>query len=137
MAVRETLTKNQQRVLEKLEGASGPLSAYTLLDQLREAGFRAPLQVYRALDTLIKGGYAHRLESLNAFVACSTGHDHDHDHAQGMTAFAICDRCGQVAEFSDVDLGERLDHWVESTGFVPTKAVIEFRGLCADCSKAA
>ncbi|HTV68496.1 MAG TPA: Fur family transcriptional regulator [Rhizobiaceae bacterium] len=136
MMVREALTKNQLRVLEKLEDATGPLSAYTLLDQLRESGFRAPLQVYRALDTLIKSGYAHRLESLNAFVACSKAHDHGHDHPNSMTAFAICDRCGQVAEFSDVDLGERLDHWVETTGFKPTKAVIEFRGLCAACSAA-
>src|SRR5262245_38732694 len=58
---REALTKNQICVLEKLERASGPLSAYTLLDQLREQGFRAPLQVYRALDTLVKGGFVHRL----------------------------------------------------------------------------
>lgn len=36
MGIREALTKNQVHVLEKLERASGPLSAYTLLDQLRE-----------------------------------------------------------------------------------------------------
>lgn len=39
MAARDVLTKNQLCVLEKLETASGPLSAYTLLDQLRERGF--------------------------------------------------------------------------------------------------
>ena len=50
-----------------------------------------------------------------------------------MTAFAICDRCGQVAEFSDHDVGERLDDWVRSTGFAAKKAVIEFRGTCAKC----
>lgn len=130
MTVREALTKNQLRVLEKLERATAPLSAYTILDQLRDAGFRAPLQVYRALDALIKSGYAHRLESLNAFVACSKAHDHSH----GMTAFAICDQCGQAAEFSDVEAGDSLHHWIESTGFVPKKAVIEFRGTCAACA---
>ena len=78
MAGRDMLTKNQLRVLEKLEASSGPLSAYTLLDQLREHGFRAPLQVYRALDTLVKSGFVHRLESLNAFVACAEPHDHGH-----------------------------------------------------------
>ena len=56
MAAKDALTKNQLRVLEKLEAAGGPLSAYTLLDQLRDHGFRAPLQVYRALDILVKGG---------------------------------------------------------------------------------
>jgi Fur family zinc uptake transcriptional regulator len=129
MTARAALTKNQLNVLEKLEAASGPLSAYTLLDQLRERGFRAPLQVYRALDALIKEGFVHRLESLNAFVACSEPHDHSHS----MTAFAICDTCGQVQEFSDDAIGHRLDDWVRAGGFVPKKAVIEFRGTCGKC----
>ncbi len=129
MAARDTLTRNQLRVLERLEAAIGPLSAYTLLDQLRDDGFRAPLQVYRALDTLMKGGFVHRLESLNAFVACAEPHDHSHR----MTAFAICDTCGQVTEFSDHAVSDQLDEWVGSTGFVAKKAVIEFRGTCAKC----
>jgi Fur family zinc uptake transcriptional regulator len=135
MTARNVLTKNQQSVLEKLEAANAPLSAYTLLDQLRERGFRAPLQVYRALDTLMKEGYVHRLESLNAFVACSDPHDHGHahGHSHGMTAFAICDNCGQVTEFCDEKIGERLHEWVGSAGFVAKKAVIEFRGTCAKC----
>lgn len=133
MAARVTLTKNQQKVLEKLEVATGPLSAYTLLDQLRDEGFRAPLQVYRALESLMKDGFVHRLESLNAFVACSEPHDHSH-HNHRMTAFAICDTCGQVTEISDETIGKQLDQWVGSTGFVAKKAVIEFRGTCAKCA---
>lgn len=129
MAARDVLTKNQVCVLEKLEAASGPLSAYTLLDQLRERGFRAPLQVYRALDTLVKSGFVHRLESINSFVACAEPHDHSHS----MTAFAICDTCGQVTEMSDHDVDHRLNEWVSSTGFAAKKAVIEFRGVCAKC----
>ena len=127
------LTKNQTLVLDALSRTEGPLSAYSLLDQLRAHGFRAPLQVYRALDALIKEGFVHRLESLNAFVACSKPHDHGHR----MTAFAICDSCGQVTQFSDEMVGERLDAWVRSTGFVAKKAVIEFRGTCARCLAAA
>ena len=130
MPGRDSLTRNQLLVLQKLEAAVGPLSAYTLLDLLRDDGFRAPLQVYRALDTLMKGGFVHRLESLNAFVACAEPHDHSHS----MTAFAICDKCGQVTEFSDETVGKQLDQWVGSTGFVAKKAVIEFRGTCGKCA---
>ena len=129
MAARQALTKNQAFVLEKLEDAGAPLSAYTLLDQLREQGFRAPLQVYRALDALVKEGLVHRLESLNSFVACAEPHDHSHS----MTAFAICDICGQVAELSDAQVTHQLDEWMHSTGFAADKAVIEFRGTCARC----
>ena len=64
------LTRNQQLVYDALTGADTPLSAYSLLDQLRESGFRAPLQVYRALEKLIELGQVHRLESINSFVAC-------------------------------------------------------------------
>ncbi|PSJ56534.1 Fur family transcriptional regulator [Kumtagia ephedrae] len=133
MATRASLTKNQAKVLDRLEAASAPLSAYTLLDQLRPDGFRAPLQVYRALDGLIDAGFVHRLESMNAFVACCEPHDHNHR----MIAFAICDKCGHVAEFSDEEIGRRLDAWVGANGFAANRAVIEFRGTCANCAKAA
>lgn len=134
MTTKGELTRNQALVLEKLGEAEGPLSAYGLLDRLREDGFRAPLQVYRALDRLTKAGLVHRLESLNAFVACC---GHEHGHEGGMTAFAICEKCGQVAEFSDESMGERLEEWVGGTGFRPNRAVIEFRGLCAGCGAGA
>ena len=77
----------------------------------------------------MKSGFVHRLESLNSFVACAEPHDHSHS----MTAFAICDSCGQVTEMSDHDVDHRLDEWVRSTGFAAKKAVIEFRGTCAKC----
>jgi len=59
--VRPDLTKNQSLVMGALTRADGPLSAYTILDQLRDQGFRAPLQVYRALDKLVEFGMVHRL----------------------------------------------------------------------------
>ena len=133
MATKTDLTRNQTLVLGRLEKAEGPLSAYALLDQLREDGFRAPLQVYRALDTLMKGGFVHRLESINSFVACHGHHHHDH----GMTGFAICETCGQVTEFTDPVVTERLEAWAEASGFRPNKAVIEFRGTCASCAAGA
>lgn len=126
------LTRNQSLVLARLEAQEGPLSAYQLLDLLREDGFRAPLQVYRALDRLVRDGYVHRLESLNAFVACSGGHAHD--PAGAMTAFAICETCGQVVEICDDLVSTGLDELVARTGFTTKRAVLEFRGTCAACA---
>lgn len=131
MATKTDLTRNQGLVLDRLEKAAGPLSAYALLDQLRDDGFRAPLQVYRALDTLVRSGRVHRLESINSFVACNGDHHHDH----GLTGFAICETCGQVTEFADPVVSQRLEAWAQATGFTPTKAVIEFRGVCGKCSQ--
>ena len=126
----EALTRNQGLVLEALTGAEGPLSAYDILDRLREDGLRAPLQVYRALDKLVERGLAHRLESLNAFVACSHAHGH---RAGGTIAFAICETCGRVDEFSDEVMRERLVGWAEESGFQLRRTTIELRGTCRDC----
>ena len=127
------LTRNQTLVLNALSGAANPLSAYDILDRLRGDGFRAPLQVYRALDKLVEYGLVHRLESLNAFVACTHPHEHD-DHAQAITAFAICDNCGSVTEFHDHTIEDRLQQWQAARHFRPAKTTIEIRGACRNCA---
>lgn len=126
------LTRNQKLVLDALAGADGPLSAYSILDRLRDDGFRAPLQVYRALEKLTGLGLVHRLESLNAFVACA--HPHCHDH--GLIAFAICEGCGQVDEFSDHAVSDRLRGLAGERGFHAQRTIVELRGTCATCSAA-
>ncbi|MDW9414959.1 transcriptional repressor [Sinorhizobium meliloti] len=126
------LTKNQSLVMGALAHSDGPMSAYTILDKLRDNGFRAPLQVYRALDKLLEYGLVHRLESLNAFVACSCPHEHEHDH--GVTAFTICEGCGQVTEFHDEVIEDRLSTLVRAQEFKTEKTTIEIRGHCKSCA---
>ncbi len=127
-----SLTKNQTLVMQALEGADQPLSAYTILDQLRGRGFRAPQQVYRALDKLVEIGMVHRLESLNAFLACRNPSCDPHT----TVAFTICYGCNHVSEFSDRTLTSRLDSFASSIDFTPTKSTIELGGYCAECRDA-
>ena len=98
------LTKNQLLVMDELSKADGPLGAYAILDQLRDHGFRAPLQVYRALEKLVEAGLVHKLESLNAFIACRQPGCISHE----TTAFMICESCGQTTEVTDSALAKRL-----------------------------
>jgi len=126
------LTRNQAFVFETLQNADAPLSAYTILDELRADGFRAPLQVYRALDKLVEMGLVHRLESLNAFVAC----DHPEGDPHGAIAFAICEDCGRVDEFADDEIVQRLGNWAKAEKFRLDKTIIELRGTCATCAAA-
>ncbi|HTJ57947.1 MAG TPA: Fur family transcriptional regulator [Devosiaceae bacterium] len=129
MAETHELTRNQHLVLDALSGSTGPLSAYGILDRVRSEGIKAPLQIYRALDRLVEMGLAHRLESLNAFVACA----HTHAEHEGLAAFAICESCGRVDEFADLVVEERLAAWSASTGFRAERTTIEIRGHCKDC----
>lgn len=125
----QDLTKNQSLVMGALSQSEGPLSAYTILDQLRDHGFRAPLQVYRALDKLVEFGLVHRLESLNAFVACR----HPGCEGHATIAFMICESCGQVNEITDNTLAKRLKSLAADAGFILKKSTVELRGLCANC----
>lgn len=134
MARKAELTRNQKLVFEALERRGAPASAYVLLDDLREAGFKAPLQVYRALDKLMEYGLVHRLESINAFVACAFPNNHDHGHKHGLIAFAICEGCGQAKEFSDSMVEERLRGWSTDHAFKLSRAIIEIRGTCGNCA---
>lgn len=123
------LTKNQSLVMSTLQESAGPLSAYTILDNLRDDGFRAPLQVYRALEKLMEIGVVHRLESLNAFVACQ----HANCEMQTTIAFTICNTCGNVVELSNDTLSQELSSIAEREHFTLQKSAIELRGICSNC----
>ncbi|MEM7425967.1 MAG: Fur family transcriptional regulator [Pseudomonadota bacterium] len=125
----QSLTKNQSLVFKALAGSEVPLTAYGLLDRLRTEGFKAPPQVYRALEALVDRGMVHRLESLNAFVACA----HESCHPSGLVAFAICDDCGQATEFNDEFVAQRLQSWSAERSFKPHRTTIEIRGECGEC----
>jgi Fur family zinc uptake transcriptional regulator len=126
----DDLTRNQELVLGTLAHASAPMSAYDILDKLRDDGLRAPLQVYRALEKLTERGLAHRLESLNAFVCCADAHCHE----SGSIAFAICEKCGRVEEFAERTVEQKLMGWSKGAGFTPSRMTIELRGICRGCS---
>lgn len=123
------LTKNQGLVYGVLSKAGHPLSAYRILDDLREVGFRAPPQVYRALEKLQELGLIHRLESLNAFVACQ----HQHCEPHRLVAFTICEDCGQVIELAQTGIENPVLELAQEQGFQARMTSIEMRGTCQNC----
>ena len=124
------LTKNQTLVLSVLEESSIPLSAYTILERLGEHGLRAPPQVYRALDKLLDLGLAHKLASMNSFLACQ----HTQCGSHQVTSFAICDGCEQVSEIINTEFERHLNSLANDVGLRPTRSTIEIHGLCDECT---
>jgi Fur family zinc uptake transcriptional regulator len=121
----ERLTAPRRRVLELLLASDAPQKAYDLIAAFGETGEPAkPPTVYRALEFLERLGFAHRIESLNAYVPCRLQGGH-------AAAFLICDCCGEAAEF-EPDLGAQLAA-AEATGYAVRAITIEARGLCAAC----
>ena len=123
------LTKNESLVMSVLVSSSVPMSAYKILEKLKAKGLRAPLQVYRALDRLTASGMAHRIESINSFVACR-GSSKKPD---AVAVFVVCNDCGDVKEISDNLIDSGLKKLAKNVSFSPTKHTVEMHGLCYDC----
>jgi Fur family zinc uptake transcriptional regulator len=125
------LTELRRSVLSLILAADGPLTAYQLLDRLKETRKgAAPPTIYRALDFLLEQHLIHRIERLNAFIACCEAGGH-HDHP---VQFLICRQCGTVAEIEDQAVSRALEHAAELKGFRPSNAVVELDGTCSDCA---
>ncbi|MEO0372004.1 MAG: transcriptional repressor [Pseudomonadota bacterium] len=120
----------QAEVLTVLKSKNAAMSAYDILDVLRGDHPKiAPPTVYRALNALIEKGGVHRVESLNAFVACNS-QEHHHDHGSVMS---ICDDCGLVEENAAPELFDSLAGILGKAGFEAQRHVIEVHGVCSDC----
>jgi Fur family zinc uptake transcriptional regulator len=128
IAKRRPAPEQDKMIVEALRDVGRPVSAYELIEELRSKASLAPQTVYRSLDRLIAEGQAHRLESLNAFVACR------HASHEGETAvFAICNDCGTVSEFDEPAAVDRLAAWARKAKFAVDRMTLELRGRCRDC----
>ena len=129
MARAQTLSRNQQIVLDIIEKAKGPLKAYSILFNVQKKGIKAPLQVYRALDKLVKMGKIHKIESRNAFIACQNSSC----QVSKATAFSICEMCEKITEISSSSLSKYLANFKDKDGMKYSKYNLEFFGLCKKC----
>ncbi len=124
----ERMTQPRRRALTLLLEAARPLKAYDLIDGFGEDGRAAkPPTVYRALDFLSKQGLAHRIESLNAYVACELG------ERRHSAAFLICDCCGGAVEIEPF-APERIQAAAAEAGYVIEDVMIEAHGRCPACA---
>ena len=123
----EKWTPPRERVYELLLTAGAPVKAYDLMPAYAEGRSAKPPTVYRALDFLEHMGLAHRIASLNAYVACGAdGHAH-------TASFLICDCCGSADEVAP-DLAQPIRETAARRGFRPRTSTLEVRGLCRRCT---
>ena len=123
------LTPVRRKVLELLLQEHRALGAYAILDMLREAGFGSqPPVAYRALDFLAEHGFVHKIERLNAFVACV------HPDETHSPAFMICRLCDAVAETHSTAAKGALGAVAREAGFQIERTVVEAEGVCPACA---
>ena len=122
---------NQLLVLDILLQDHKAISAYEIVERIAGIADRIqPVQVYRALDVLLKLGLVHRLESKNAYVACS-----DHEKCE-TPQFLHCSSCEQVAELPGEALSKMIAEFAQQNHFKLDHCLIEMVGLCPECTPA-
>ncbi|AOB33072.1 hypothetical protein AKI39_23435 [Bordetella sp. H567] len=124
------LTPIRRKVLELLLRHGRSVKAYDLLEAMRAVHpGAAPPTVYRALDFLMDEGLIHRLDAVNAWIACHDAGGARHD------LLVVCTGCGAVAELSDPAMSRQLEERVARTGFALNSHETEIRALCPACQQ--
>ncbi len=126
------LTKQRRRVLEILAQSHQAIGAYDILAKFQpdSNGRTAPVTIYRALDFLMENNLAHRLNSLNAFVACSGSHEGLDD-----VQFLVCKSCQGVAELSTGSVQKAIQKEARLADFTVTTPMVEINGVCGPCKE--
>lgn len=126
------LTAQRRDVLDCVAQSHQATGAYEIIERMAANGPRpAPITVYRALDFLLAHGLVHKIESRNAFIACS------HAHEDEPAALLICEDCGIVAELDAPDAFAGLARQAAGQGFKASRTVIEISGHCGHCARSA
>jgi Fur family zinc uptake transcriptional regulator len=126
------LTEQRRDVLASVARNHAAVGAYEIIERMADHGPRpAPITVYRALDFLVAHGLVHKIESRNAYVACS------HSHEGTPAALLLCDACGAVAEFDAPETFTSLSRRAAGHGFKAERMVLELAGKCDHCARQA
>ena len=80
------------------------------------------------LDFLVENGFVHKIERLNAFVACA------HPGQTHSPAFMICRICDAVAEAQSLPAKGALGAAARAAGFQIERTVVEAEGVCPACA---
>jgi Fur family zinc uptake transcriptional regulator len=128
------LTSLREQVLLLIWQNHKPLGAYTLMDMLAESAQRrvAPPTVYRALEFLLALKLIHRINSLNAYIGCTSPQAHQ-TAGQQTNYFLICNQCHDTREIIDPSLAEKIVAVGATDGFSPQQQWLEVTGLCQQC----
>lgn len=123
------LTPARRHALDLLLSSHRAMGAYEVLEGLAAEGLGSqPPAAYRALEFLTQNGLAHRIERLNAYVACP------HPRHAHSPAFLICRTCRAVEEAASAAVRTTLSEAAGASGFQIEGLVIEALGLCPACA---
>ncbi len=122
-------TRQRKVILDEVFRNHDHFEADEIVETLRKRMSRVSrATVYRTL--------AH-LEACNLIRKVDLGHGHSHyEHTLGHRhhEHLYCDRCGNLTEFNDPVLEDRIEKIAESHGFTITNHTVQIFGICKTCT---
>lgn len=127
---KQRYTDPRKYVFDIIASAPKPLGAYDVLEKLGQyIDNPKPPTAYRAIDFWVEHGFVHKIESLNAFVACHAGHNHV------GSQYMICENCHDVEEIHLCSMPPKLSEKIAEKGFQQHYWNVEIHGICQQCTK--
>ncbi len=122
-------TDMREAVFSYILDQKKPVTAYQLIEKISQRKNKdiKPASIYRSLDALSHLGLVVKIESLNAFIACSHPDQH-HEHV-----FLICRQCGSADELTEHTVSKKLKATASNQGFKIERQILELQGSCHDC----
>ncbi len=127
------LTLKRKQILLLLLQAEKAISAYELIEiyQQKYNKVIAPMSAYRALSYLESEHLAHKITSVNKFVACTQiGDSSEH----GLSQLVFCQQCQSATEHPlNPTINIELTNKLQQTGYQLQSKLIELTCICKAC----
>lgn len=129
----ERFTPQRRRIMALLLEYAEPVTAYQLLDKLREEMPGAqPPTVYRALEFLQRVGLIHRIDATNSYLPCAM--ECCGEHHELPPQLLVCSRCGKATELALPEgVYETLSESAQQAGFALGDKPLALNGVCQKC----
>ena len=131
------ITRPRRCVVELLDEAKAPLSAYEIKDLLDARSEKVDTaSIYRILDCLEENQLIHRVLTTGKVKKCALEHEeactlHQEEHCHHML---LCQKCNKVEEVHCPGVQTLVAELEKRSGFRIQSHNMEFLGLCAACS---
>lgn len=121
------ITGPRMAVLNVLESAKVPLSAYDIEEHVPENIPINVVTIYRVLDVFETLNIIHKVHTKEGYVRC------DFEQQKGCHSFAICNKCGRADEFiqEKCDLKSTLP---KKLAYKSLSHISELSGVCEQCA---
>lgn len=123
------ITETRKAVLTYMISSHEHPSAEKIYQDLRSSYPNMSLAtVYNNLKVLIDEGFVEEIKISNDNTTYFDFMGHDHLNV-------VCEKCGKIADFKDVEIPDLKREAEEQTGYHITKTQVLMYGVCPDCQK--